>query len=290
MSSTFKTPKGTVLHIMDIKGKPYLTVQERIIWFREEHPKGRIITEIISTSETHTIMKASIIVDGEIVAQAHKREDKSHFPDHLEKCETSAIGRALALCGFGTQFTALEFHEGERLADAPSNDSRPRSLGSGEMAIPGGHPLNSLAHSVLAKGDTINAGSNGSLVGLRPSTSPQPQGTVLDAVRALIPVPAPQAAPSWPGDYVVRFGKKYMGLKLSDIGYHDVDGYISWIKTKADAALKNKPEVKEFLKYAALFLDDQSVQEATEDEINREMQIAMNKDISPFDSEEELPF
>ncbi len=52
---------------------------------------------------------------------------KSWQSAHLEKSETGAIGRALALCGFGTQFTP-ELDEGERLADSPlqSPPSRPK--------------------------------------------------------------------------------------------------------------------------------------------------------------------
>ena len=52
------------------------------------------------------------------MAQGTKSETAAGFQDHLEKSETGAIGRALALCGFGTQF-APEFDEGDRLADSP---------------------------------------------------------------------------------------------------------------------------------------------------------------------------
>ena len=40
------------------------------------------------------------------------------FPDYIEKAETGAIGRALAMCGYGT-LQAPEFDEQDRLADAP---------------------------------------------------------------------------------------------------------------------------------------------------------------------------
>jgi hypothetical protein len=36
----------------------------------------------------------------------------------FEKDETGAVGRALAMCGYGT-LQAPEFDEGDRLADAP---------------------------------------------------------------------------------------------------------------------------------------------------------------------------
>lgn len=121
MNETFKTPKGTTLYLMSIQGKPYLPVQERIIWFREEHPLWSIITQVVSTDDKGTIAHAEIKTEsGVSIATAHKSETKQGFADHLEKAETGAIGRALALCGYGTQFVGLEFDEGKRLADAPA--------------------------------------------------------------------------------------------------------------------------------------------------------------------------
>lgn len=115
----FKTKGGTSLTLMDIKGKKYLPVQQRVIWFREEHPDWGIETEIVSSGEKFTVSKATIKDHlGRVIAQGTKREDAGHFADHVEKSETSAIGRALALCGYGTQF-ADELEEGERIVDAP---------------------------------------------------------------------------------------------------------------------------------------------------------------------------
>ena len=56
---------------------------------------------------------------GNILAQGHKAETRTSFGDYLEKAETGAIGRALALCGYGTQFTGDELEEGARIVDAP---------------------------------------------------------------------------------------------------------------------------------------------------------------------------
>jgi ribosomal protein S27AE len=38
----------------------------------------------------------------------------------MEKAETGSVGRALSLCGYGTQF-ASELEEGQRIVDAPIN-------------------------------------------------------------------------------------------------------------------------------------------------------------------------
>ena len=120
MNKTCKTPKGTELPILDMRGKPYLQVAHRLVWFREEHPDYSIETELVSRTELATVAKATIRNDeGRILATAHKHEDKQGFADHMEKAETGAIGRALALIGYGTQFCADEFDEGSRLADSP---------------------------------------------------------------------------------------------------------------------------------------------------------------------------
>lgn len=114
-----KTAKGTELPLLILKGKPYLQVPWRVLWFCEEKPDWSIETEIIKHDEAHSIARA-IIKDpnGRIIRTATKQETKQGFADHLEKAETGAIGRALGLMGYGTQF-ALELDEGEKVVDAP---------------------------------------------------------------------------------------------------------------------------------------------------------------------------
>lgn len=106
-------------HLEDIKGKPYLPAAWRLVWFREEHPDWGIRTEIVSQDEKQAIMRATIFNKECILATAHKKEDKIGFGDFLEKAETGAIARALAMCGFGTQFSP-DIEEGtERIVDSP---------------------------------------------------------------------------------------------------------------------------------------------------------------------------
>ena len=97
----------------------YLPVAARIAWFRREHPDWGIITKIVQLANKAVVMKA-IIKDasGRIIATARKKETEIGFPDYIEKAETGAVGRALAMCVYGT-LQAPEFDEQERLADAP---------------------------------------------------------------------------------------------------------------------------------------------------------------------------
>lgn len=120
----FHTTKlGTKLPITNLKGKDYLMVGFRILWFREENPEGSIQTEIVQLGADFAIVKAHIYKNINniqlLVAQATKKEDLKGFGDFIEKAETGAVGRALALAGYGTQFSLPELDEGERLADAP---------------------------------------------------------------------------------------------------------------------------------------------------------------------------
>jgi|694.fasta_scaffold02549_37 hypothetical protein len=126
---TFNTPKGSQLQIIQLKGKDYLQVAQRLIWFREEHPDWSITTEAVTLDEKHAIFRATIQdATGRTIATAHKREDQAHFGDCIEKAETGSIGRALAYCGYGTQFCADELDEGSRIVDAPI-DAKPSSQG-----------------------------------------------------------------------------------------------------------------------------------------------------------------
>ncbi len=105
----------------------YLPVAPRIAWFRREHPDWSIITIVEELARKAVVMKAIIRnSDKRIIATARKKETEIGFPDYIEKAETGAIGRALAMCGYGT-LQAPEFDEGDRIADSPvENQSKKR--------------------------------------------------------------------------------------------------------------------------------------------------------------------
>lgn len=88
-----------------IKGKKYVPVVERLKEFREKYPDCKIKPSIIDVSSEHVVMVATILdKDGNEIAWGHageKREGRVNTTSWVENCETSAIGRALALLGIG---------------------------------------------------------------------------------------------------------------------------------------------------------------------------------------------
>lgn len=133
---TTKKPFDPTPHLIRVQGnRPYLPVAARIQWFREEKPDWGIETEALNIDGfryaadgsvhrvgpdgQYAIFRAKVYnADGMLMATGTKREDVRGFPDYTEKSESGSIGRALALCGFGTQFCP-DLEESERLADSP---------------------------------------------------------------------------------------------------------------------------------------------------------------------------
>lgn len=137
---TVTTPKGTSLPLTNLKGKDYLMVAYRLQWLVEEQPNFDINTDFLSVNDEQTIARAKVTLfdkDGKFIkaATATKRETKKDFSDHTEKAETSAIGRCLAMLGYGTQFALADLDEGDRLADSPL--SSPKSETKSEPPVVG---------------------------------------------------------------------------------------------------------------------------------------------------------
>lgn len=106
-------------HMMNLKGKDYLQVMWRLVWFREDKPLWSIEPEIIEMDDSHAVFRAVIRDEaGAVKCIGHGSESKRDFGDYIEKAETKAVGRALAMLGYGTQFTASELDEGERIVDS----------------------------------------------------------------------------------------------------------------------------------------------------------------------------
>jgi hypothetical protein len=114
-------------HFMNLKGKDYLQVMWRLVWFREEKPLWAIDTELIDhdKDKQSAIFSAKIYDENCILkSSATGSECVRDFKDYIEKAETKAIGRALAMLGYGTQF-APELDEEHRIVDSPVEPQKP---------------------------------------------------------------------------------------------------------------------------------------------------------------------
>jgi hypothetical protein len=94
---------------IDIKGKEYILVKDRVLAFNEAYPNGQISTEVISDlTLDRVVVKATVYTDTEINARRFTGHSQAVIGDGyinktsaLENAETSAVGRALAMMGIG---------------------------------------------------------------------------------------------------------------------------------------------------------------------------------------------
>jgi len=84
----------------------YETVEDRLIKFWKENPEGRIITTLLAESSTRYIVRAELYKNGSDIVWATGLAEETvqargvNATSALPNCETSAIGRALANCGY----------------------------------------------------------------------------------------------------------------------------------------------------------------------------------------------
>lgn len=100
----------------DIKGKEYTEVNQRIKAYRMVYPNGSITTEILKLEDGVVLMKATILnEDGVVIGTglAQEKEDSTFInkTSYIENCETSAVGRALGMCGFGIDTSVASAEE-----------------------------------------------------------------------------------------------------------------------------------------------------------------------------------
>jgi hypothetical protein len=111
------------MQTVNIKGKEYVPVNERIKHFRTKYPGWSITTSIVNIHQGAVIFKASIIDEKGVersVGHAMESADSSFInkTSHIENCETSAIGRALGLLGVGID---ASFASADEVANAMKN-------------------------------------------------------------------------------------------------------------------------------------------------------------------------
>lgn len=132
----------------------YLEVKWRLVWLRQECPEASIQTRLIEhdaengrATFTAEIQGRAPGSDKSCSVTATGTETRGDFGDYVEKAETKAIGRALALLGYGTQFAGEDVDEGAenpvdspvaRDADTGRPVNTPRPAASTPFAMPAG--------------------------------------------------------------------------------------------------------------------------------------------------------
>lgn len=106
-----------------IRGKQYAEVAQRVKAFRMLYPEGSIRTEMLSNDNGICVFKASICTNSGALlgtGTAYEKEGSTNInkTSHIENCETSAVGRALAMCGFGIDVSVASYEEVENAIEA----------------------------------------------------------------------------------------------------------------------------------------------------------------------------
>lgn len=98
--------EGVKFKTVNIKGKDYVEVNERVKYFRQNYVGWSIETELISNSDGVCCFKAIIKEENGVIkatGHAYEKESSSFInkTSYIENCETSAVGRALGFLGIG---------------------------------------------------------------------------------------------------------------------------------------------------------------------------------------------
>ena len=113
----------------EIVQTPYPEVNQRIKAFRQVYPDGFIVTEIEKLEGGAVIFRAQVgyyessglrYVLGEGTAREGQQDSYINKTSYIENAETSAVGRALGMAGFGIDYgvASAEEVEGAKAAQA----------------------------------------------------------------------------------------------------------------------------------------------------------------------------
>lgn len=121
---------------VDIRGKSYATVAQRIQAFRALLPSGRIETEIVSMDDDSCVFRACVYLGDYLLATGTAKESRAssniNKTSYVENCETSAVGRALGILGIGSFDSIASKEEAEQ---AEEQQSRFRSINGKEQKM-----------------------------------------------------------------------------------------------------------------------------------------------------------
>ena len=204
---------------INIKGKDYIEVNERIKEFHNLYPNGSIETELIEMTDRF-ITKTNVIPDvknseRKFTGIAYEKEDSSFInkTSALENCETSSVGRALGMLGIGIDTSVASYDEVANAIEQQESPSEPK-INLKDQEVP-----NPLFEEAKKKFD----------------------GKVLESDNN-------KSSNKWDGSEVVRFGKyeNNSGDKEKDISWAKLPkSYLEFIVEKLNSKeLKDKAQLE----------------------------------------------
>lgn len=112
---------------INIKGKEYIEVNERLKHFRANYKDYALVSEVLDKTEGSVLIKATILdKEGRALATGLAEEEKGstfiNKTSYVENCETSAWGRALANFGIGLDTSVASADE---VKNAIANQNKP---------------------------------------------------------------------------------------------------------------------------------------------------------------------
>lgn len=117
---------------IDIKGKLYVLVSDRVVAFNDVYKNGNIQTNLVSFDNNRFLLKAKVTPDADKperyftgYSQAVVGEGMVNKTAALENAETSAVGRALAFMGIGVIDSIASVDEIKKAVHDPVDDWAP---------------------------------------------------------------------------------------------------------------------------------------------------------------------
>ena len=112
--------------------KNYAEVNQRIKAFRMVYPTGTIETEMSSNENGVVIFRANVYDNEErllATGTAYEKENSTFInkTSYIENCETSAIGRALGIAGFGIDTSVASAEEVQNAINNQEVNDKPKT-------------------------------------------------------------------------------------------------------------------------------------------------------------------
>ena len=198
---------------IQIKGKDYIEVNERVKQFHIDYPNGSITTELIEMTDRF-ITKTTVIPDvknpdRKFTGIAYEKEDSTFInkTSALENCETSSCGRALGMLGIGIDTSIASYNEVANAVEQQKDKPKtipPVNLKDQEVPNPAyDAAVNDLGGIPLGDGETDDD--------------------------------------EWTGNEIIKFGK------YRDVAFKDCldENYLNWLATSSKVQWQRELATKE---------------------------------------------